>query len=143
MIEKVVDTLEKARDLISRGWCQLGSPLDINMRPIGLFDEGACRFPLEWAIVHAAHPEGGFFDVDDAVTYFEKVADCQDLVDETKRVVEFVIGDYPRQVRKRDAVSFSLLQSWNDAKGRTRDEVLDLLERSISVAGLRLDRGDE
>ena len=129
---RVREVLEAAREVVERGWLQhrwyRTAPRPWRERLFGPMPgtdriEGAC---LVAAVVVAGHSGGAFTHVDrDSGPALDRVWDA--LQERSGRpVTGGVTAPVVRRARMRDLVD------WNDAPGRPRDDVLDLLDRAIS-----------
>lgn len=131
--ERVRVVLETARAVVDRGWLQhrwyRTVPRSLRHRlfgPIPTPDmlEGAC---LVAAVAVAGHRGGGLTHIDrDAGPALDRVWDA--LQEHHGRPVTRgeAVAPVVRRARMRE------LARWNDAPGRTRDDVLGLLDRAVS-----------
>ncbi|MDN5919972.1 MAG: hypothetical protein L0I76_33550, partial [Pseudonocardia sp.] len=132
-LDNVRVVLETARAVVDRGWLQHGwyetAPRSLWQKlfgPVPAPDmvEGAC---LVAAVAVAGHAGGAFTDVDrDSGPSMDRLWDA--LQEQRGRSVDDpgAVAPIVRRARMRELVR------WNDAPGRTRDEVVGLLDRAIS-----------
>ena len=139
-IDAVTRTLRFAYQLVTSGWCQDTGALDRAGEAVEPYDSDACEWCLTGAIIRAAYPPAGFYILSemDRQLYLRRQEDYQNLLAETLKVVEFVIGEYYPDGRQRGLRPISLLGDWNDEPLRTKDEVVDLLARAVEVSEKRL-----
>lgn len=132
--ERVLAILETARTVLERGWLQDGwyrtTPRPLRHRlfgptpgPDGI--EAAC---LVAAVAVAGHSGGAFTHVDrDSGPAVDRVWEA---LQETRHgefaTPEGAVAPIVRRARMRELVR------WNDAPGRTHDEVVGLIDRAIS-----------
>ena len=132
--ERTLAILETARTVLERGWLQDGwyrtTPRPLRRRlfgptpgPDGI--EAAC---LVAAVAVAGHSGGAFTHVDrDSGPAVDRVWEA--LQESRQGHVETpsgAVAPIVRRARMRELVR------WNDTPGRTRDEVLGLVDRAIS-----------
>lgn len=130
--DRVRVVLETARAVVERGWMQRrwyrSVPRPLRERLFGPMPtpaqlEGAC---LVAAVAVAGHTGGVFVHVDrDSGPALDRVWDA---LQERRGgpVTDGPVAPVVRRARMRELVH------WNDAPGRTREDVLDLLDRAVS-----------
>lgn len=104
--------LNRAMELIQKGWTQGTLARDKRGRPVIIIDEKACAFCLIGAIRRAEFEAGMFFE------------------SATTKVLRKLIlqnGFSPENYH-------TVVSEWNDASGRTRYQVLSLLSHALSEA---------
>ena len=111
-MEKFVDIFERAKVLIEHGWCQGSSGRDAVGRVSGIIQKNTCRWcassSLAVAILEQGHPLPA--DV------FFKCVDVLRLSNDTLP----------------DDMS---LAEWNDCRGRTAQDIVDLFDTAIGWLG--------
>lgn len=132
--EKVRVVLETARAVVGRGWLQHGwyetAPRSWRQKLFGPIPdpgtlEGAC---LVAAVVLAGHAGGAFTQVDrDSGPPLDRLWDALQETRGYPADGPGAVAPMVRRARMRELVR------WNDAPGRTRDDVLGLLDRAISA----------
>ncbi|MET0189527.1 MAG: hypothetical protein ABW212_11045 [Pseudonocardia sediminis] len=125
--------LEAARAVVERGWLQNGwyetAPRPLWRKLLGPLPtpdmlEGAC---LVAAVAVAGHSGGAFTQLDrDSGPAIDRVWDALRELRGRRAEETGAVPPIVRRARMRELVR------WNDTPGRTRDEVLGLLDRAIS-----------
>jgi len=130
-MNEVKDVLQRARDLISKGWCQKAGKLELPGHAAPLYcTVGALGSVMrntieQWDLMTKAeiHLANTLFDGTDKSW------------EEWYAYVEENHPEYPLDMLTRDRWAPKMLIEWNDARGRTRDEVLAGFDRAIELAG--------
>lgn len=103
--------LRNAKILVEKGWCQTTMARDSMGNGVGLMSTLACKFCLGGAIRRASNDSSSLYQPARSVV---------------ARVIQAVTND-----KDRDNVNLS---TWNDTKGRTQADVLEVLSLSIEMA---------
>ena len=108
------DALRQVDDLISRvGWCQDASARDVHGRNVPCDHEGAVQFSLDGAVQRATWP-GRLSDPDDP------------KLDQVMVEVMYRLA-HAAGMNGDDANPWGYLMDWNDALGRTKEQVAELV----------------
>lgn len=131
---KVKDVLSTARDFVARGWCQKalarnedGDELD------DVMDQAACSWcphgALGVAIMTIMQRDGGkVYGEDLGPEDFDNYSDLEDIAEEALARILFP---------DKETLHYSLdeIVDWNDADGRTQDEVVLALGKAAEWIG--------
>jgi hypothetical protein len=119
MLIEASGLLRNARARIVRGWCQHASARDGDGRIVEPWDDSARSWSLLGAVVAVTEP---------------KRLERGDLsIDELRRALGALAQLIPDPS----------LEHWNDERGRTAADVLDVLDRATTIADGGAARGDQ
>ena len=115
-MKTVLETLKEVRDIISRGWCQGWDARDETGKMVFHSDKKACSWCLIGAIAKAT--DNGVGNV-----VFRS--------EEENNLFHNCVVQLIETINPDERAGFALTE-WNDIRGRKKDEVLSVVDKTIA-----------
>lgn len=103
MKQTATSVLRNARERVAFGWCRRAFATDADGHPVDERDPRACRWCLAGAV----------------------------CVEPDNAAIDAAIGELEQEIHARDGFPYAVV-AWNDAHGRTKEEVLSLIDAALA-----------
>lgn len=136
-----LEVLQGARQLIAEGWCQGEPARDAAGKLVPPNTPDACAFCL-WGALEKMYYTLSFLRLGEGYDSVAKERRARAAYNEAVRIVEDQVypGGAPIvQDEREGSAYYKDLSDWNDEEGRTQEEVLAVLDETIT----RIEKGDD
>jgi hypothetical protein len=116
----LVCALEQGQELVRMGWCQFHAAKGVRGQAVWPHSEAAVQFCTTGAVIRVTWP----WDEEDSTELHHLTQDCYDLL--AQAIKEDGWED--------DRPPWHVIADWNDAPGRTKEDVVALYDAAIELA---------